>query len=216
MKKMMQRDTEQFIDTLSENLQPVRGIWNPLWRTLIYFLCGLTYIGVSVALLGLRSDIISALNTHVFVFEIGLAMLIAFTAAMASMWMALPDRGGWWHVHIVPLTLLGAFCFWVVVQPLGRESGAIGTHYWAHCLLNSLIFIFIPLTIMLIINMRARTTTPLATCAINVLSISALGWCGLRLTCPIDTIGHGIIYHMLPYAGFAIIAAFAARRLFRW
>lgn len=212
----MQHNTDHLIDTLTDNLRPVQGVWNPLPRTIVFFCAGLVYVGLSVVLLGLRSDIATVLSTPVFVFEIGLALMIALTAAIAAMWLALPDRGGWWHVYVIPVTLLVVFAFWSMVQPLARDVGAIGTQHWAYCLRDSVVFILIPLTVMLMINLRARTTSPLMTCAMNMLSISALGWCGLRLTCAIDTIGHGIIYHMLPFAGFAILAALFAKRLFRW
>ena len=49
-----------------------------------------------------------------------------------------------------------------------------------------------------------------------VLSVGALGWIALRLTCGAANTGHTLLFHFLPFVAMAALLGALARRLYRW
>lgn len=207
--------TDDLINQLSDDLKAVTPR-SPYKRMAIWLVLSIAYLVGVVAYLGVRMDIADRLTDSIFLFETLLATAILLSASIASSWLNFPDSLQRPWIKIVPLTLFGVFSLWVVVRGIEEGMVFISTLHMAHCSEEGAFMEVAPIIALVIITMRGNTTQPYWSMAMNVLAVSALGWIGLRLTCPMDQMGHSFINHLLPFAIVGAGLGFFARKLFRW
>lgn len=210
-----QDKTDALINQLCGDLKKVDPLC-PYKRILPWLLLSLVYLAGAVAYLGLRHDFNDRLTDGVFIFEMGLAAAIFLSAALASSWLSFPDACQRPTTKAVTLTLFFVFIFWVTSRSIEEGMGLGTTLHVGHCAKEGIIMEIIPILALIFMTMRGRTCQPYWSMGMNILAVSALGWIGLRLTCPMDEMGHSFFNHMLPFAVIGASLGFFARRLFKW
>jgi hypothetical protein len=212
---MTQPAHDSLIDTLTQDLKPVKPMMHPALRGIAWALIAGLYTAVVIYMLGLRPDMAQQMRNPSFLFENIAVFLAGLGATFAAAWLCVPDMRGQKWLASLPLTLLGAFLLWTVARSVGEGLNLQHMH-WSHCLESSVFFGFLPAAAIVFMTRRGATTMPYLTAAMSILAVTAFGYVGLRLICINDTVGHVMVYHVAPFAVFGIILGLLARRLYRW
>ncbi len=209
------QNTADLISSLSDDLTEVKVVAHPLKKLAIWMVLSVVYVVLSVMYLGARSDLSVKIQDPVYVFELFHVFTIAISAAVCSLWLCIPDMRGQKWMLSVPLSLFGAFFVWILLRTTMDLNKTFELH-WGHCHTDSIIFGIIPAVAMLVFSMRGKTTHPNLIAFMSSLSVGALGYMALRVTCGSDDIGHLCSHHILPYFLFGIVIAVCAKRIYRW
>ena len=209
------QNTKDLIEELSGELTEVKVMRRPIDVALFWSALAITYIVVTITVLGVRGDIDNKIQDPVYIFELLHVIAISISAAICSACLRIPDiRGQKWMLAI-PTSLFAAFVTWVALR-LGLESYDMSGFGWGHCHSDSIAFGAIPAFMILFFSMRGKTTHPNMMSLMNILSVGAIGYLGLRITCASDDIGHLLGFHILPYLLFGIVISMVGKRIFRW
>ncbi len=188
---------------------------HPIKRVLPWIAFATLYLVFSMSFFGLRSDMALRLEEPVFLFEMIMALAIAMSAALCSIWMCVPDmRGARWMLA-VPGTLFSAFLVWTILR-VGMEEYNIPQVQWHICYLEAFVFGVLPALGIFWLSLRGRTTQPILLSFMNALAFGGLGYVGLRLTCGSEDIAHICLFHIMPYILFGLLASLAGHRYYRW
>ena len=207
---------DTLINDLSDDLSCVTPCKHPLALMFIWITIALTFVASTVIFMGLRPDIITKVNDSIFLLEISLSAAIALSAGASAFYLRVPDRCGAKWVGIVPYTLFSVFISWTIIQIIA-EGIHMPDFHWVHCASDSGIFVSIPLAVLTFITAkRSATTKRFTMMAMQAMAVGGLGYIALRLTCIMDTMGHDLVYHMLPFLVLGIIVGLIAHRLYRW
>lgn len=206
---------DKLIETLSGALTPVTPLARPFRRAALWVLGGLVYLGLFLAMAGLRADIKDVILTEFVLWEVFLALFIGLGAVLASAWLCLPDGAENRKVILPPLTGLAVFVLWTAYRSFSEPMDL--THMgWNHCLDAGIAMGFIPSLGLVLLSRRGATTAPRLMALMNFLAVASLGFIGLHLNCGVDSVEHEIFTHLLPFTVAGLLAGFFARRLYRW
>lgn len=212
---MSKDDVNSLIDSLSEELEPIKPMLHPVLRMLPWILFVFIFVAYGVYDEGLRFDMAERLRDETFLFEISSAMLIVLTSAMAALWLCVPDVRGQIWVVTIPIILVLHFGVWLLAK-----SVADGVHMphmeLGHCFYSGLYMAGIPAAVLMFITYRGATTHPYLMALMNMICASFLPYLGLRFTCPMDTVGHSFVHHIFPYVFIGMVIGALARRIFKW
>ena len=210
------QNADDLINQLCGDLDSVKKRC-PYRHVSLWFVLSVAYIIGVIAYSGLKVDLNDHLMSAPFIFEMGMAVAILISAAFASSWLSFPDglQRDW--MKTIAVTLFGGFLLWIFAN--GIEEGGFG--FSSQFLLTScsrgLFIDFIPFSALIFITAKGNTTQPYWAMTMNVLAVSALGWIGLRLTCPMyDSMSFGFTHYLLPFSILGVGFGFFARKLFKW
>jgi hypothetical protein len=203
------------IENLTQDLKPVRPLAHPVVRILPWVFLTLMYITVAGFIHGYRTDISEKLQEYPFVFEVGLALFIALSAAFASAWLSIPDARGRSGLTAVPLAGLFVFCALFVFR-LVTETYDYSYFSLAHCLGSGVLMGLIPGAFLCFMMKKGATTRPHMMSLMNILAVGFAGYIGLRLTCPLDSAMDGTFHHLLPFIIGGLGFGALAQKIYRW
>lgn len=175
--------TEELIRILAEECSPVRPLAHPAWRALAWFMTSIVYVGVIVALIGLRQDISSKLADWKFLTEVGAPLLTSMMAAAAAFCAGCPGRPIW--ERFAPLPFLAIW--------LGSLGEGCGSDWLAHgaaglairpdlkCFPMILAISALPAVMIFAMTRRGAPIAPITTMGLAALAAAALGATALRL-----------------------------------
>lgn len=215
VKKANQKSTEALIESLSQDLGPVKRLFSPFWVITPWLLIALAYLAGVVHFLGVRMDFTDKLSEPDFVFEMSLILSIAVTAGYCSGWLAIPDMRDKQWMFAVPVSLFGAFVLYMGAHFV-TEGISFAHMHWHHCFSNALLMAFVPVALLSLLVRRGATTRPRRLAFMSTLSVGALGWGASRITCMEDNASHTFFTHFLPFILLATLLGLLARRIYRW
>jgi hypothetical protein len=100
--------TEQLIETLTANLQPVKPLRKPAVRAALWSAFATAVIAVIAAVGGSRADLALAVQEWTFLAPLAGSWLTGVTAAVAAFQVSLPDRSRrWLWLPVLPVLLWG-------------------------------------------------------------------------------------------------------------
>lgn len=211
--------TDNLINDLCGDLQPQKRscpyrqifLWGIL--SIIYIVSLVFYFGIAVNL----SDYVSRAT---FIFEAGLVTAIFISAALASSWLNLPDgmQRNW--IKVIATTLFSVFIFWIAANTLEeaiREGIVMGKDFFISSCSRGLVAEIVPFLVLVYLGARGRTTQPYWTITMNVMAVSAIGWLGLRITCPMyENMTYSFVHYLLPFCILGAGIGFFSRKIFKW
>ncbi len=209
------KNMDALIDELSAELEPVSRFAHPFARISPWIIIAVAYISGVIHFLGIRMDIGKKLGEASFLFEMGLTGLIAIFAAYVSGWLTIPDMREQRWMLAVPTSLFAVFMLFIGAHVVA-EGITMPAISWHHCFSDALLMGVVPIAMLSVLVRRGATTRPLWLAFMSTLSVGAMGWAAMRITCPSDMIGHTMMFHFLPFILFAVLLGVLARRLYRW
>lgn len=207
---------DTLINDLSDDLSCVKPCGHPLALMATWLTIAIAFVGGVTLFMGIRPDIAIKINEATFLLEIGLSAAIALTAGASAFYLRVPDRCGAKWVGVVPYSLLAVLIGWEIIR-LVTSDVILPDIHWVHCATDSGVFMSIPLAVLTFITARrSATTKPFTMMTMQAMAVGGLGYIALRLTCIMDSLGHDLVYHMLPFLVLGTITGLIAHRLYRW
>lgn len=207
--------TENVINKLCNDLEPVKALQHPLLRAQPWAFAIIAYIIIASFIIGIRSDISVQIKETIFLFEVIIATAIGISALIATFWSTVPDMRGQKWVIAIPFVLLTMFTIWFASRAVG-EHMLIHDYGWHSCFGKGLVLSAIPIAFSVFIAQKAASTHAYVTTFLSALSAGAFGFVALRFTCMDETIEHAVLHHLVPFLVTGIIAGTLAKRICKW
>lgn len=201
---------------LCEDLSPIKKIWCPYRNLAFWSAISFSYFIIVINIIGLRPDFLDKLkNDPMFLFEVLLGVLFSVTAALCASFLTVPDMRGKTWLKAVPTTIFSIFVLLGIVKSItyGMEMPHM---HWVTCIGNGFFMEAFPLAFIILLSVRGKTTQPFWLTFMNILSVAGITWVGLRMTCPMDDMGHEFFYHFLPVSLIGAFLIVFARKIFKW
>lgn len=212
------KSMEEFLGELVADCQPVCRM-KPLWLRLLIWI-GLAVIGIGVlgTFLGWRGDLLMKFRSTYFVAELIVLFLLSFWAAYAAFKVCVPgQRCRGVYFWVIPLVV------WLVMVlvsflPELAEHGVFAVIGNSHflCVRGILILAVIPFLASFFLVRFGAVVYPKYSGYMVALSAAAMGALGLQMLCPIDDVGHYLVWHMSPVFGIAVLGVYLAKYFSRW
>ena len=206
---------DDLINRLENELEAARPLPCPLQRSLVWFAAGLLCVILIGAFINFRMDLGEKLTQPPFLLEMGLILVVAFSAAYASAWLSLPDGAENRFKIILPYGLLALTVF-VFFEEFQNHGLHLESFHWSHCIIDGIIMGTVPVVMMVWMMRAGAPTRPTLAALTNMVAAGSIGYLGLRLTCGSDTMAHVCIYHVMPFVMAGLVIGLLARRLYRW
>jgi hypothetical protein len=208
--------TDSLINKLAKDVKPVNKLRHPFIRFLFCILVAGIFVGGSVYFIGIRHDIIDAVDNKAFIAEILAALATGFLSALTANWLAIPDvRQQKWVVWL-PFFPLSFFVFMAsyqfIIQPIHLAMPEAG----AACVLDIIWLISLPAIVLFILLRRAATTHTKMASFMAVLSVLSFGYLCARLVCANDNLPHLLFWHYLPILIIGVFGAVMGSKILRW
>lgn len=213
---MSDKKIKNLISSLSDELEPAKPFAHPCQRLLTWAAMSALYLALLISFMDVRHDLADAIKDPRFIFEITLMGFIGITSALCATFLCVPDmRGRSWLVSL-PFTGLALFTVWSITHAILVEGAQMPHLHMDHCMGEGAFMTVIPLAMLLFLTRKGATTRPILMAVMNVMSIAAVAYIGLRFTCTMDTVAHATLQHLLPYVLIGLVLAMAARKIFKW
>ncbi len=216
MSNVKLKNTDDLIGQLCGDLKPSKPR-SPYRSISIWLILSIAYIVGVMLYSGITVDLADKLNEAAFLFEMGMAVAILISAAIASSFLSFPDcvQRDW--TKTVSVTLFGGFLFWILVNAIEERGLDIPTSFFMASCSRGLLVEAIPFVALILMTVRGNTTQPYWAMTMNVMAVSALGWIGLRTTCAMyDSMTYGFMHYLLPFSILGVAFGFFARKIFKW
>ena len=210
--------TDELIERLSREAEPVRCLSSPPRRTLQWLALSLPWVAAVVFIMGLRPDLATRLADPRWLLEEVAALATGIMAAMASFCAGVPGRPRWEHfLPLVPLAVwlgtLGQGCIQDWLQ-LGH-GGLVLRADW-QCLPAILVIGLGPAVIIARMILKGSPITPMTTTALAALGAGGLAAAALRLFHPEDTSLMVLVWQAGTVFGLTLAAGLAGKTVLRW
>jgi hypothetical protein len=204
------------IESLANDLKPVKCCKNPLWVSFLWAAIAVTYVIAVASMVGLRSNLSDRMTDPLFTFEILLALLTGLAATVATFLLSVPDVRGKSWVLPIPTTLFFVHLLWMFTRMNAEGMGPMPSLAFSYCWVDAALMAGIPAILAVVLVRRGATVRPVFLAFNAVLAMSSFGWIGVRLTCMHDTVGKAYLINYLPYIVLGVAFGLLARRIFRW
>lgn len=208
-------DTDNLIDKLTEELEPVKPMAKPLQRAFIWLFTGMLSVAIMGAIVKYRMDLSEKVQEPMFLGELSLIFLLSASAAYASAWLSLPDGGSKTKTIYLPYSIV-AIAVILLISEVVEHGYVLKQFEFHHCIVDATLMGTIPLCLMIWMTKQGAPTKPVVAAITNMVAAGSIGYIGLRLTCGSDEIGHVCTYHIIPFVVVGLVIGLLARRLYRW
>jgi hypothetical protein len=165
--------TDQLIETLTENLQPVKPLRKPGLRAVLWSAFATAVIALIAAVGGSRAELAHALTEASFLVPLAGSWLTGVTAALAAFEVSLPDRSRrWLWLPVAPVLLWGTgFAVSCLTNP-GDILGSLALLPESACLLTIVLTSAALIVVLLPMLRRVKTLRPRLTAWLGCLAVA--------------------------------------------
>lgn len=214
----MNDSTDGLIQQLAGDLQPVTPLRLSRGKTLALAALAAT-VAVAGILLGHSVSPVSSMSVPIFILTNGLILLLALATGLAALNMALPRVGGSyagpkWAFAAVALLPLAA-----VLSLIAGVSGfdqSLAHRHDLDCFALGSLFAAITAGVLVYWLRKGAPVSPETAGLFLGIAAGAAGSFANGLFCPIHSIWHLGIWHVLPVIFWGLIGRFAVPPLVRW
>lgn len=209
-----EKNTDDLIGQLCDDLKPVKPCC-PYRNIYIWLIFSAAYLTGVITFYGPQVDFSEKITDAAFLFEMGTALAILITGAMASSWLSFPDSAQKEWIKYVAVALFGSLMLWIFANMI-EEGMDLALFKLGSCSKGLLVEV-IPFVALILMTIRGHSTQPYWLMTMNIFAVTALGWMGLRLTCAMyDSMVYSFANYFLPFAILSVAVGFFARKLFKW
>ena len=212
--------TEDLIEKISEDLNPVESIRSPIRMAFLVIFLGLLAALLSLVFLHIRPDLYESLHRGPFLFStIGL-LASAVLMSLASAFSGFPGRAAQRPSLLIAgftlVYLVVSLLFWGATEPLGEGLGKV-THAGRSCSASALVMGIVPFFVLGFWLKKLAPPHPALSGALVGLASASLGGAVLSFNCPNDHPDHLLNWHIaLPMGVFLVLGAASGRKWLRW
>jgi hypothetical protein len=213
----MTTETNQLIQELAEDVQPVRRTPAPILRAMIWLIVSIAYVGLLVVAMPARHTASHA-KDHLFLMEQAAAIVTGIAAAISAFFSVAPGYSrNWVLLPVVPfvawIASLGPGCVQQWNQ-FGIEGLPLSHSPW--CVPFIIVFGALPAAVMTIMLRRGAPLTPRLTAALGGLAAAGLANVGVRIVHPEDVSIMLLVWHIGSVLVLSAVAGASGRHFFNW
>lgn len=209
----MREATEQVIERLVADAQPVRRLRPPTLRAALWLLAVTAVAAAAILMFSDLGVVADRLRDPKLEVEMVATLLTGIAAVLAAFHLSLPDRSPAWALLPLPFLAVwiassGYSCYrhWISFGPGGWELGES-----AHCL-RFMLAISLPLGVSLLLLLRrAAPLTPVRVAAVAGLGIGGIAAFLLQFFHPFDVTFMDLAVHLGAVAVVVAVASLAER-----
>jgi len=211
--------TEDLIQQLTSDLQPVRRLRPVAVRVAAWAVIALASLGLVTMLSGVRRELGDAVDKTDFAIEAALLTATALSAAFGALLVSIPGADRLRYMRSLPIVAGSATVVWALGEVLmatatGAPAGR-ATFAW-YCLYKSTSIAFIPSVVLFLMIRRAAPLHAARAGFLALLATAAVGAIGANVVCPYDRPLHMLLWHAAPLMLFAGLGAGLGTWLLRW
>lgn len=208
--------TDKLINSLCDNLEPVKPMKHPLLRAYPWLAFATLYAITASLMIGVRPDLSSKLSDSTFLFEIGIATSLGISAFLASFWAEIPDQRGQKWILTIPFTITFIFILWTLCRMAGEDTHMIEAFSWHECFTKGVLLGTVPIAALTALQRHSATTCAVTSALLNILGAGAVGFIALRFTCIDDSVEHTVLHHIAPFITSGFFLGLIVRRFYKW
>jgi len=214
-------NTQEFIEQLSSNLQPVKKLASPIKRYLRWLAASALCVGVALSFLGLRHDFYASLHDPMVLLEIILILSLALLSALGAFILSTPHPNPKKWMRTIPLVALGVWFFILAGDFYFHHSHSIQTHdlhprIGLDCVGDLLTLALVPGLILLVMIKKAAPTSLGWAGFLGLLSVASLGALGSQMMCSNNHPAHLFVWHFTPVIFLGLLGIFLGKKLLHW
>ena len=211
--------TEDLIQELASDLQPVRRLRPLSVRVAGWFVVALASLALVMIVMGVRRELGDAADRADFAIEAALLIVTALSAAVGALMVSIPGAERSAFVRSLPVVLGTATIVWalgelVMAAATGAPTGRL-TFAW-HCVYKTASVAAIPSVLLFLMVRRAAPLRAARAGFLVLLATAAVGVLGANIICPNDRPLHMLLWHAAPLMVFAGLGAALGTWLLRW
>jgi hypothetical protein len=207
---------EDLISSLSKDATARKPAPHPILLSLKWLAVAVAYLAVSLAISGVRSDLLMQFHKPLFSAEIIVLLGIFISTALSAAVLAFPDLYQKRALAFAPLWIFALFVVVILLAWFADEPPAPLPMHSFECTMSILLFSLLP-TIGIFYAMRKLASTHQhASGSIAVLFAFSIGAIWLRLYEPTDSIIHLIEWHYLPMIAVGTLGLWLGKLLLKW
>ena len=211
--------TEDLIQQLTSDLQPVRRLRPLAVRVAGWFVIALASLGLVMILMGVRRELGDAADRADFAIEAALLIVTALSAAVGALMVSIPGADLGKLARSLPIVVGTTTIVWalgelLVASATGAPTGRL-TFAW-HCVYKTASVAAIPSVALFMMVKRAAPLHAARAGFLAILATAAVGVLGANIICPNDRPLHMLLWHAAPLMLFAGLGAGLGTWLLRW
>jgi hypothetical protein len=204
------------IERLVADAHPVRRLWPPWTRLLVWIGLGIV-VGGTVAIAGLRPDLASRSRDPMFLISLAGLATGAVLLARLALHAAVPGREPRGRETVLPIVLLAVA---TVLSLRGPVDAGLSIAQFAHmgfgCAVRTVLIALAPWLALLLALRRGAPLAPPAAGALAGAASFALA-CGImQAACAKEDALHLVVWHGLPALGGVALSALVGYLVLRW
>jgi hypothetical protein len=208
--------TEELISKLVQDTAAVKSAPHPVLLSLGWMGIALVYLLVSLAISGVRHDLLLKFHEPVFVAEIVSLVGIFMTTASSAAILSYPDLHQMQRIVVAPVAAFLLFALTLLFALLSDTPPAPLPVHSLHCTFSIILESVLPAMLMLLVMRKMASTHTLWAGSAAVLSAFSVGAIWLRLYEQNDSIIHLIQWHYLPMLGIAMLGMWLGKAVLKW
>lgn len=209
-------DIEHLVEDLVRDAAPVKPAPHPFRLSLVWLACSAAYIVVSLAISGLRPDLMHKFHQFWFDAELAALLLIFVTTTLSAAALSFPDLHQMRKLALAPAV---GFALFVVVMFLSWRANQPPPPLPVHsfeCTISITLSSILP-AVWTFYTMRRYASTHQRWAGMTaLLSAFSVGAIWLRLYELNDSIVHVIEWHCLPMLGIGLVGWWLGKALLKW
>lgn len=207
---------DELISKLAQDVPAVKPAPHPLLLSLQWMLLASLYLAMSLAVSGLRPDLMHQFAQPWFFAEIAILIGIFITTAVSAALLAYPDLHQKRGISYAPVFLFAAFALTLFFSWLADTPAAPLPVHSIECTMGITMIALLPAGLMLYIMRRYASTHSLWAGSIALLSAFSIGVLWLRLYEHNDSMTHVIQWHYLPMIFIGLLGMWLGKVVLKW
>ena len=209
--------TDELIERLVADAQPVRPLADPSRRALWWTAAAVTATVAGICYFGLRGDAAEMWRNPMLLARLALLGATLWLSVTTALRLAVPGAeprawARWW-----PLMALGALVSLSAAEVLtGAVTGSMGSPLRSWMCVRKVAFVgLVPAILAVVLIRRAAPLEPRWTALLGLLGAGAAGALTSEMACPLAAPLHVFLWHIVPVGVFALVGAGVGAVLWR-
>ena len=212
----MMDNLENLIESLADEMQPVKKAPHPSRIWLQWVGGAAVYVLAALLISGHRHDLAAALHAPLFLAEIGSLVLIVCTTALSAALLAYPDQYQRSGVVLLPAAAFALFALAMGMAFVADSPPSPPPVHSYQCTLSILLLSILPMFWAFFTLRKLASTHGRSAGMVAVLYAFGTGALWLRLEEQTHSIAHVLEWHYLPMLGAGIVGILLGRAFLRW
>lgn len=210
------KDFEQLVTELADDAAPVKPAPHPYWLTLKWMAAAAAYLGVALAISGVRPGLAHAFAQPLFIAEIAALLLVFIATSLSAALLAFPDMHQKRALVFAPAAM---FALFIIVMLLAWHADSPPAPLPVHsfeCTLSITLVSLLPAVWTFYSLRKYASTRYYWAGGIALLSAFSAGALWLRLYEVNDSIAHVVEWHYLPMMAAGALGLWLGKVLLKW